>query len=102
MFALWRAVWRAAGPSRTVAVGMRQSQRNGMGRAKGPTISGRKSGRVASRVEWRTSRTCYRIGRKSGKVLASRHLRGIDRFNVHAVEGDARRPDRRMMRSGKA
>jgi len=34
-------------------------------------------------------------------VLPSRHPRGIDSFSKHAVEGDGRRPDCRMMRSGK-
>ena len=35
-------------------------------------------------------------------MLPIRHPRGIDSFNMHAVEGDGRRPDCRMMRSGKA
>jgi hypothetical protein len=35
-------------------------------------------------------------------VLPIRHPRGIDSFNMHAMEGDGRRPDCRMMRSGKA
>lgn len=35
-------------------------------------------------------------------MLPIRHPRGISSFNTHAVEGDGRRPDCRMMRSGKA
>ena len=35
-------------------------------------------------------------------MLPIRHLRGINGFNMHAVEGDGRRRDCRMMRSGKA
>ncbi len=62
----------------------------------------RKSGRSASRVERRTSRNCYRVGRKAGEVLPVRQPRGINRLNMHAVEGDRRRPDCRVMRSGKA
>ena len=62
----------------------------------------RKSGRLASRVERRTSRNCYRIGRKAGEVLPVRQLRGINSLNMRAVEGDRRRPDCRMVRSGKA
>ena len=96
------ALWRAAAPSRTMAVGMRHLNEMEWPEPKGPTISGRKSGRLASRVERGTSRNCYRIGGKAGKVLPIRHPRGIDSFNMHAVEGDGRRPDCRMMRSGKA
>ena len=35
-------------------------------------------------------------------MLPIRHPRGINSFNMHAVEGDGRRPDCGMMRSGKA
>jgi hypothetical protein len=70
-----------------------------MASAKGPTIIGRKSGRLASRVERGTSRNCYRIGGKAGKMPPIRHPRGIDSFNMHAVEGDGHRLDCRMMRS---
>ena len=35
-------------------------------------------------------------------MLPIRHPRGIDSFNMHAVEGDGRRLDCRMMRSCKA
>jgi len=35
-------------------------------------------------------------------VLPVRQLRGINSLNMHTVEGDRRRPDCRMMRSGKA
>jgi hypothetical protein len=58
--------------------------------------------RLASRVERRTSRNCYRVGRKAGEVLPIPQPRGINSLNMHAVEGDGRRPDCRMMRSGKA
>ena len=96
------ALWRVAVPSRAMALGMRHLNEMEWPEPKAPRCSGRKSGRLASRVERRTSRTCYRIGRKAGEVLPIRHPRGIDSFNVHAVEGDGRRPDHRMMRSGKA
>ena len=91
------ALWRAAAPSRDARDAA--SQRNGMASAKGPTIIGRKSGRLASRVERGTSRNCYRIGGKAGKMPPIRHPRGIDSFNMHAVEGDGHRLDCRMMRS---
>ena len=64
---------------------------------KAARCSGRKSGRLASRAQRRTSRTCYRIGRKARKVLPIGHPRRIDSFNMYAVEGDGRRPDCRMM-----
>ena len=35
-------------------------------------------------------------------MLPVRQLRGINSLNMHTVEGDRRRPDCRMMRSGKA
>jgi hypothetical protein len=35
-------------------------------------------------------------------VLPIRYPRGINSFNMHAVDGDGRRPDCRMMRSGQA
>jgi hypothetical protein len=62
---------------------------------------GRKSRRLASRVERRTSRTCYRIGRKARKALTIRYPRGIDILNIHAMEDAVWRHDRRVMRSGK-
>jgi hypothetical protein len=62
---------------------------------------GRKSRRMASSVERRTSRTCYRISRKSGKALTTRYPRGIDILNMHTMEDAVRRHDGRVMRSGK-
>jgi len=96
------ALWRAAVPSRVVALGMRHLNQMEWPEPKAPGCSGRKAGRLASRVERRTSRTCYRIGRKAGELLPIRHPRGIDSFNMHAVEGHWPRPDWRMMRSGEA
>lgn len=95
-------LWRAAVPSRAVAFGTRHINEMEWPEPKAPRCSGRKSGRLASRVERRPSRTCYRIGRKAGELLPIRHPRGIDTFNMHAAERDGRRPDCSMMRSGKA
>jgi hypothetical protein len=96
------ALWRAAVPSRAIALEMQHLNEMEWPEPKAPRSAARKSGRLASRVERGISRNCYGIGGKAGKVLPIRHPRGIDSFNMHAVEGDGRRRDRRMMRSGKA
>ena len=95
------ALWRAAAPSRAMALGIRHLNGMDWPEPKAPRC-GRKSRRLASHVERRTSRTGYRIGRKAGKALTIRHPRGIDILNIHTMEDAVRRHDRRVMRSCKA
>ena len=78
------------------------SQRNGMALAKGRTMQWPRNGPLGLMCRAEDREDLLSSRQEDGGGAADPPPAGINGFNMHAMEGDGRRRDCRMMRSGKA